>query len=115
MPQLMEWMKDINWPVAQTILPLLVSYEDETISIAADILKPDQEDEIWKYWIITHFVPALSSRNQRILINEIRRIAYHPTNGEQAEEVDEAAREYLKQTDKSQFVEINNNSSVKRT
>ncbi len=97
LPELMEWLKDMNWPVAQAILPLMVKYEDETTRIAGEILKPDQEDDIWKYWIITQFVPALSNRNQHILMNEIRRIAYHPTNGEQTEEVDEVAREYLKQ------------------
>lgn len=97
LPKLMEWLQDMNWPVAQAVLPLMVSYEDETVSIAAEILKPDQEDELWKYWIITQFVPALSNRNQRILMNAIRRIAFDPTNGEQAESVDEAAKEYLMQ------------------
>ena len=55
----------------------------------------DQTDEIWKYWIVSAFAPALPPKHRRALTDEIRRIAYRPTDGEHAEEVDEAAREYL--------------------
>lgn len=95
LPDLMEWLKDMNWPVAQEVLPLMLRYENETTSIAEKILKPDQTDEIWKYNIITVFVPALSGRNRRILQDAVCRIAYQPTPGEQAEQVDAAAKEYL--------------------
>lgn len=97
LPELMEWLQDANCPVAQAIVPLLIKYETKTTQIAEDILKADQTDEIWKYWIISMFVPALSTENQRALHPSLRRIAYNPTNSEQLEEVDEVAREYLNQ------------------
>ena len=81
--------------MAQALLPLLTQYGAETARLAADILKPDQTDEIWKYWIVSAFAPALPPEYRRVLTDEIRRIAYRPTDGERAEEVDEAAREYL--------------------
>ena len=95
LPELMEWLRDCNWPVAQALLPLLTQHGAETARLAADILKPDQTDEIWKYWIVSIFTPALPPEHRRVLTDEIRRIAYRPTDGERAEEVDEAAREYL--------------------
>ncbi len=95
LPELMEWLKDMNWPVANAILPLMIRYQDETTRIAMDILKKEQNDDIWKYWIIKHFVPALSDKNQRILFDSLERIANYPTKGEQVEEVNEVAKEYL--------------------
>ena len=95
LPELMKWLQDYNWPVAQALLPLLVRYGAETARLAADILKPDQTDEIWKYWIVSAFAPALPPEHRRVLTDEIRRIACRPTDGEHVEEVDEAAREYL--------------------
>lgn len=102
LPELMEWLQDMNWPVAKAVLPLLIRYEDITTQIAMDILKQDQKDDIWKYQIIKDFVPAVSDSNQNILFDSISRIAYHPTKGEKTEEVDEAAREYLLQLKRSQ-------------
>lgn len=91
----MTWLQDMNWPVAQALLPLLIGYQNETTPMATQILRPEQEDDIWKYWIITSFAPALSADNQRALMNDIRRIAWHPTAGERIETVDEAARAFL--------------------
>ncbi len=89
------FLQDMNWPVANAILPLMLRYEDETTRVALDILKQDQKDDVWKYWIIKDFVPALSDKNQSILSDSINRIANYPTKGEHTEEVDAAAREYL--------------------
>ena len=95
LPALMEWLKDMNWPVAQALLPLLVREQDETACIAEDILKPEQPDDVWKYWIVSAFAPGLSPKNQQKLKEKIRRIACQPTPGEHAEEVDEVAKAYL--------------------
>lgn len=90
-PNLLEWLQDLNWPVAKPVSEYLESIHDKMTTELLAILKSN-EDEVWKYWIITIFGPITESP---IIKNEIIRIAAFPTKNERIEEVDEVAKEIV--------------------
>ena len=92
LPKILEWMKDMNWPVAQVFQPLLAGIGIKLAQLIRDVF--ETEDDVWKYWVVTAVVresPALASE----LRPELSRMAKNPTAGEQAEGVSELAREVL--------------------
>jgi len=92
-PELLEWLQDMNWPVAKPVAEYFVSFVDD---ISDEIFEVFQSgDEIWKYWIISTFGAITKSEKIK---KEIERIAYHPTKNEQAEEVNEMALEIINLT-----------------
>jgi hypothetical protein len=90
-PSLLEWLQDMNWPIARPISKYLISINDQITNEILEVFKT--KDEVWKYWIISNFGPITTSIEVR---NEIERIAYHPTKNEQTEELDELSLEILK-------------------
>ncbi|MEJ7849222.1 MAG: DUF5071 domain-containing protein [Pyrinomonadaceae bacterium] len=54
LPRLLEWIQDMNWPVAQTLAPFLASIGEPLIPHLEVIF--ETEDEIWKAWIISRIV-----------------------------------------------------------
>jgi hypothetical protein len=90
-PNLLEWLQDLNWPVAKPVSEYLESIHDKMTTELLAILKSN-EDEVWKYWIITIFGPITESP---VIKNEIIRIAASPTKNERIEEVDEVAKEIM--------------------
>jgi len=91
-PQLLEWVQDMNWPVAPILAPLLASAGASLATNIRDIFK--SEDEVWKYFVIQAVV-AQSNEMCRVLQSDLRRIASQPTAAEHKEEVDLVAREAL--------------------
>lgn len=87
-PNLLEWLQDFNWPVAKPVSEYLESINDKITTDLLSILRSN-EDEVWKYWIITIFGPITQSP---IIKNEIIRIATSPTKNEMIQEVDEVAK-----------------------
>ncbi|WP_333596898.1 DUF5071 domain-containing protein [Chryseobacterium flavum] len=90
-PDLLEWLQDMNWPVAKTVSEYLLSINDKITSELLPILKSNK-DEVWKYWIITVFGPVTQCP---VIKNEIIRIAVSPTKNEKIEEVHEVAQEIM--------------------
>lgn len=90
-PNLLEWLQDFNWPVAKPVSEYLESIHDKITTELLAIVKSN-EDEVWKYWIITIFGPIAQSP---IIKNEIIRIATSPTKNEMIQEVDEVAKEIV--------------------
>ncbi|SMO93232.1 protein of unknown function [Chryseobacterium rhizoplanae] len=87
-PNLLEWLQDMNWPVAKPVSEYLESINDKITTELLSIIKRN-DDEVWKYWIITIFGPITQSP---IIKNEIIRIATSPKKNEIIEEVDEVAK-----------------------
>jgi len=87
-PNLLEWLQDMNWPVAKPVSEYLESINDKITTELLSILKSN-DDEVWKYWIITIFGPITQSP---IIKNEIIRIATYPTENEIIEEVHQVAK-----------------------
>lgn len=86
--QLLEWVKDQNWPVATILAPALANVGAPLVPGVREVL--EGEDDTWKYNIIESVV-ARSPDLRRLLRPELERIAFQPTPTERAEEVDRAA------------------------
>lgn len=92
LPALLEWMQDINWPVAQPLQPFLASIGVPLAPHVRYVL--ETKDEIWKYWVVRCLVGE-SVELARVLNPELQRLALDPTPGEHEEELDVIAKEIL--------------------
>ncbi|HLA95961.1 MAG TPA: DUF5071 domain-containing protein, partial [Pyrinomonadaceae bacterium] len=92
LPQLLEWLQDMNWPVAQTLATFLAGIGPPLIPHVKKIFETD--DEIWKYWVIREILTE-SQPLTEALQTELKRIASYPTKSELEEELDVEAREVL--------------------
>lgn len=63
-PELLEWIQDMNWPGAQEIVALLITIDDEIVSYVKQVLKSG--DGIWIIWLLSEVVSRWSKdlRNQ---------------------------------------------------
>lgn len=87
-PNLLEWLQDLNWPVSRLIADFLIPYSE---NIAFEIFKILQgRDEMWKYWILLIFGKIIKNE---LVIKEVNRIVLNPT----FEEIDAAVYELAKE------------------
>ena len=91
---LLEWLQDINWPVAQVLAPFFATVGADLAPYVRPVLQ--SQDDVWKYHIIESVVGRSMSLTQA-LESELRRIVQSPTQTEHAEEVDRVALEALEQ------------------
>ncbi|MEC3908455.1 DUF5071 domain-containing protein [Tamlana sp. 2201CG12-4] len=95
-PDLLEWIQDMNWPVAKVVADYLISISDKIEPEIMDIL--NGEDDIWKYWCIEVFCiysDRPMSANMSTIVNRIKN---NPTKLEKECEVyDQAVRALSKQ------------------
>lgn len=89
-PDLLEWLQDINWPIAGPVAEVLKPFSDKLVPDILKILKTN--DGIWKLWILTTL--ARTTKDQTLL-KEIERIAKSPTRDEIVEEVNIEANSIL--------------------
>jgi len=94
LPDLLEWLQDMNWLVAGILAPFLASIGCPLIPHIRNILATD--DEIWKYWIISRIMGE-SREVAEAFRGELERMAYSPTESERREELNEAAEITLKE------------------
>ena len=96
-PDLLEWIQDMNWPVSSHIINVLASHRKAVERYLPTLLKPEQKDEEWKRNIIQYLLCEwVSFSEDECIKNEIIRIAVEPTDSEIDEGVNIAAGEYLK-------------------
>lgn len=95
-PNLLEWLQDLNWPVAKPVVEYLESINENITEELLPILKSENIDEEWKYWIVTIFGPITESYE---IQKAILRIANSPTENEINHEVNEIAKEILTKRD----------------
>ncbi|MDN2674935.1 DUF5071 domain-containing protein [Janthinobacterium sp. SUN026] len=92
MPQILEWVQDVNWPVAGVLLPYLAGIGPRLAPYIKTVLAGN--DEQWKYFVLQGIV-----RHSRELAfeldGELQRFAHAPTMEEREEGVAEVAREIL--------------------
>src|SRR5689334_12113292 len=53
-PELLEWLQDMNWPVARVLVPFLAEIGTPLVPEIRRILKTN--DEVWKHWILSCLV-----------------------------------------------------------
>jgi hypothetical protein len=65
-PELLQWIQDMNWPGAQEIVDLLVTIDDKIVPYVKQALKSG--DGIWIMWILSEVV----SKWNRDIIGQIK-------------------------------------------
>jgi hypothetical protein len=92
LPELLEWVQDGNWPVAQVFFPFLAEIGGHLAPHLRKVL--ETRDESWKWFVMGQIV-ASSKELASILRPELMRIATSPSVGEKAEGLDSLAKEIL--------------------
>lgn len=95
LPALLEWMKDMNWPVAREMPELLSMHPGALVPCIIEALQPEQPECDWKNYIIWCLFPKLDKKYLAMLKSCLERIAQKPTQGEIYEETNRAAKEFL--------------------
>ena len=91
-PNLLEWLQDLNWPVGRVFQPFLMSIGRPLAPHIRIILAG--HDDCWKFSVLS----ALINRSQDLahaLRPELERLARHPSAGESKEEVNLIAIQIL--------------------
>jgi HEAT repeat protein len=91
--ELLAWLQDCNWPVAHAIAPFLASAGEPVVPLIREVLRGD--DDIWKYWCLGRVVMGFRKDVAEQLRPDLRRLAFHPSLGEQREGVGEQAKAAL--------------------
>lgn len=91
--ELLEWVKDGNWPVANGVLVLLAQAGPEIAPHINAIFGGD--DEEWKYFILSGLVKNLKPEVAELLRPSVIRMARDPDVMEKAAEVDKVACDVL--------------------
>jgi hypothetical protein len=76
-PDLLEWLQDMNWPIAGPVAEILKPFSDSIVPEIINILKTN--DGPWKWGALTTL--ARTTTNQ-MLLTEIERMAKFPTRDE---------------------------------
>ena len=90
LPDLLEWLQDGNWPVAQPTALILADAGKEIVPHIKRIL--GGADGSWKYFLIELLIRRLSSDLRSELQSELVRLANQPTHGDKLDEVDIQAK-----------------------
>ena len=93
LPELLEWVQDANWPVAQDLFPLLAKAGPEIAPHINAVFESD--DAGWKYDLLLKLVPDLKPEVAALLKKQMFRMANSPTTRERHEEVDDGARDVI--------------------
>jgi len=75
---LLEWIKDGNWPTAGRLFMLFASVGEPVIPHIRSVLNGN--DDVWKYWCLS-LVGDLTIDQQNLLISDIKRIVNNPSEG----------------------------------
>jgi hypothetical protein len=93
LPELLEWVQDMNWPVAMKLAPFLASIGAPLAPHIREVFKTD--DETWKCWIIGEILQE-SPELAGMFRDELERIAYSPNESEAEYELNENAKYTLR-------------------
>lgn len=93
LPELLEWLQDMNWPIAKDIEDLVANYEEYLLPHILSVLKTT--DGSWKYFLLHGLINRLSDKNLLELKPELLRMRFKPTKDEEHEELNEIIDELL--------------------
>jgi len=93
LPDLLEWMMDPNWPVADDLYPLLAQAGPEIVPHIRHAF--EDEDAGWHWALLSFLVPHLSDPVWQLLKPDVVKLSTSPTKRQREEEADLAAREVL--------------------
>ena len=82
---LLEWLQDMNWPVAAPVAERLSLLGEELVAPITKVLNGD--DDAWKYWLVCHLLHKVKPEVYRQLLFKLHSIKNNPTAAEVEEEV----------------------------
>ena len=91
LPELLTWVQDFNWPVAQPVAELLLQFPNELTVLIADVLDGDDYD--WQYWLLLKIIPRMPFYSKMAFYEQVERIA--ALQDPQLKEYAEAAQQAL--------------------
>ncbi|UCE03873.1 MAG: DUF5071 domain-containing protein [Candidatus Latescibacterota bacterium] len=94
---MMEWIQDMNWPVAKVLAPFLAALGEAVVPEVRRVLASD--DHLWKYWCINDIIGEMPVKAARQFTADLHRYALTPTEAERKEELDEVAKAALSRID----------------
>ena len=93
--QLLEWIADMNWPVAQELIKVLPRFHKELMIDIKYILSDKVDDSIWKYWIINSLLPLFPPDGQTVFLPDIQRLAAMAASNEDEKNLIDAAKTFI--------------------
>ena len=93
LPGLLEWIQDMNWPIAHEVVEILVAFPKEIVPHLKKVFSTN--DATWKYWCLECIIKDLPLYEKNLLRNDLIKLSKTPTEDEKLEEVDGIASEIL--------------------
>lgn len=92
---ILEWIADMNWPVALKIIHVLPKFHKELIASIEQILANPKNDIIWKYWIISQLLIQFPKESLLTLHPIIQEYAELIPNNEDEENLKKVSLDFL--------------------
>ena len=92
---LLEWIADMNWPVALEIIHVLPKFHKELLPSIEPILLNRENDIIWKYWIISQLLIQFPKESLLTLLPIIQEYADLIPHNEDEEDLKEVSLDLL--------------------
>lgn len=92
---LLEWIADMNWPVAKELIKVLPKFHKELLPFIAVILDSQEEDIYLKISTVEHLLPRFPNESLKELVSHITRLANIDSKDEDEVELREAAIKLL--------------------
>ena len=72
---LMEWIKDLNWPVAQELIRIMPRFHVQLVPVIQNIFKTN--DDVWKLSTL-EWLRSFPHQTILMLQSELEKMAYSP-------------------------------------
>ena len=105
---LLEWIADMNWPVALELIHVLPNFYKEIIPSIELILINPENDAIWKYWIISQLLIQFPKEGIINLLPIIQEYADSVPNNEDEDDLKKSALDFLDWYNKKENSSITN-------
>ena len=92
---LLDWIADMNWPVALEIIHVLPKFHKELLPSIEPILLNRENDIIWKYWIISQLLIQFPKESLLTLLPIIQEYADLIPHNEDEEDLKEVSLDFL--------------------
>jgi hypothetical protein len=93
LPELLEWLQDMNWPIARDIEMIVVKFQEDLIPHLKYIFTMNDGD--WKYFLLNGLIGKLPDHILETLKPDLERIKNNPTNDEKYSELNDIVEELL--------------------
>lgn len=89
--ELLEWLQDYNYPIAEGVLRILIARQNLVLPYLSD------NDVMWRIWIMDLLIPKLSNENRIQFKRNIERLYKLTEQDEDTIEIVKCAKKCLKE------------------